>query len=60
MLPPEHQVTISDKHQPYLKILNTNINNGETVAWSVIKTAFKKRALLFIQTKAAPKRLLMS
>lgn len=44
MLSPEHEVTISSKHQPYLTILHTTINDGETVTWAVIKKAYKERA----------------
>ncbi len=46
MLSSEHEITISHKHQSYLKILDVSINDGETVKWAVIKKAYKKRALI--------------
>ena len=46
MLTPEHEITISMKHQSYLKILDVNINDGETVTWAVIRKAYKNRALI--------------
>lgn len=46
MLSPEYQIIISPTHQIYLKILDTSINDGETVAWALIRKAYKKRALI--------------
>ncbi len=46
MLDPKHEITISTKHQSYLKILNANINDGETITWAVIRKAYKKQALI--------------
>lgn len=46
MLLPEHKILISTKHQSYLKILDANINDGETVTWAVIRKSYKERALI--------------
>lgn len=46
MLLPEHEIIISTKHQSYLKILGANINDGDTVTWSVIRKAYEMRVVI--------------